>query len=331
MKLTLCPLGKNDFDEIVSAFKEIGWDKPKDIYEAYFQEQADGIRTVILAKDDGKFCGYVTIKWKSNYNSFAQQNIPEISDLNVLPNYRNHGIGTALINACEMMAKERGYANIGLGVGMTADYGDAQHLYVHLGYVPDRQGLHYKCHSLKYGNQVTVDDDLVLFLKKPITLNKINDSETHFKIQQIEPTLAEKICRDITADLPDYFGIPEANEQYAKGMLERVSFAAIIDAQYVGLITLEFPFSNNANIYWMAVKNKYQGQKIGSSLVEKAVEYCREKGYTSITVETLSPKNENKDYLKTYHFYQQCHFNPLFELNTYGYDFLMVYMQKLIG
>ena len=42
----------NDFDEIVSAFKKIGWDKPKDIYEAYFKEQADGIRIVILAKDN---------------------------------------------------------------------------------------------------------------------------------------------------------------------------------------------------------------------------------------------------------------------------------------
>ncbi len=166
MKLTFCPLEKNDFDEIVSSFKEIGWNKPKDIYEAYFREQVDDIRTVILAKDDGKFCGYVTIKWKSNYHSFAQQNIPEISDLNVLPNYRNHGIGTALINACETMAKERGYKDIGLGVGMTADYGNAQRLYVQLGYIPDRKGLHYKCSSLKYGNQVIVDDDLVLFFTK---------------------------------------------------------------------------------------------------------------------------------------------------------------------
>lgn len=59
---------------------------------------------------------------------------------------------------------------IGLGVGMTADYGNAQRLYVHLGYIPDGRGLHYKCAPLKYGNQVTIDDDLVLFLKKSILL-----------------------------------------------------------------------------------------------------------------------------------------------------------------
>ena len=99
--LILCPLEENDIDDIVSSFKIIRWNKPKSIYEDYFQEQSDGVRTAILAKDNNKFCGYVTIKWKSDYDSFAKQNIPEISDLNVLPNYRNHGIGTALINECK--------------------------------------------------------------------------------------------------------------------------------------------------------------------------------------------------------------------------------------
>ncbi|MBV8801478.1 MAG: GNAT family N-acetyltransferase [Gammaproteobacteria bacterium] len=57
----------------------------------------------------------MTIKWKSDYDSFAQQNIPEISDLNVLPNYRNHDIGTALINECEAIGKKRSYTVIASG------------------------------------------------------------------------------------------------------------------------------------------------------------------------------------------------------------------------
>ena len=28
---------------------------------------------------------------------------------------------------------------------------------------------------------------------------------------------ADALCREITADLPEYFGIPEANEHYAAG------------------------------------------------------------------------------------------------------------------
>lgn len=150
------------------------------------------------------------------------------------------------------------------------------------------------------------------------------------EIKLIEPTLSEKICRDITSNLPDYFGIPEANERYAKGMLERLSFAAIVDEQYVGLLTLEFPFTNNANIYWMAVKREYQGKKIGSALMENAVKYCLENGFSSITVETLSSKNADPNYLKTYRFYEKAGFQPLFELYTYGPEFLMVYMQKML-
>lgn len=168
MTTTLSSLEKNDIDEIVSAFKIIGWNKPKNIYAAYFQEQAANIRSIVVAKEKGKFCGYVTIKWKSDYNSFVQQHIPEISDLNVLPIYRKHGIGTMLINACEVMAKEHGYKNIGLGVGMTADYGNAQRLYVHLGYIPDGRGLHYKHVLLNYGDQAIIDDDLVLFMTKSL-------------------------------------------------------------------------------------------------------------------------------------------------------------------
>jgi GNAT superfamily N-acetyltransferase len=149
-----------------------------------------------------------------------------------------------------------------------------------------------------------------------------------YDIQLIEPLIAEKICREITSTLPEWFGIPEANKRYAQGMLERTSFAASINGDDVGLLTLEFPFSNNANVYWMAVKKDHHGKKIGASLIDAAEIYCRNHGYTSLTVETLSPKENDKKYLKTYHFYEEIGFKPIFEMHTYGPDHLMVYMQK---
>ncbi len=166
--LTYCTLYENIINEIVLAFKAIGWSKPRNIYEAYLKEQSDGIRSVIIAKENDKFCAYVTIKWKSDYSLFSHNNIPEISDLNVLPPFRKHGIGTSLINACQIMAKERGYTKIGLGFGMTADYGHAQRLYVQLGYIPDGQGLHYRNKPLNYGEQAVVDDNLVIYLTKSL-------------------------------------------------------------------------------------------------------------------------------------------------------------------
>lgn len=152
----------------------------------------------------------------------------------------------------------------------------------------------------------------------------------NYHVQVITPVMAENICREITSTLPEYFGIPEANERYAKGMLERVSFAVLEDANHIGLITLEFPFPNNANIYWMAVKKGHHGKNIGSSLIKKAENYCRDHACQTLTVETLSPKNKDTAYLKTYQFYEKCGFQPLFELNTYGPDFLMTYLLKIL-
>jgi ribosomal protein S18 acetylase RimI-like enzyme len=167
-KIKLFSLQEEDLDEIVAAFKEIGWNKPRNIYETYLLEQSKGTRSILIVKQDGKFCGYVTIKWESSYPAFRRQGIPEISDLNVLPIYRKQGLGSQLIAACEKIVKEHGYVHVGLGVGMTQDYGNAQRLYVKLGYIPDGQGLYYKYNPVHYGMVVTVDDDLLLWLFKSL-------------------------------------------------------------------------------------------------------------------------------------------------------------------
>ncbi|MBA2654370.1 MAG: GNAT family N-acetyltransferase [Gammaproteobacteria bacterium] len=164
--MKILSLKQDDIDEIVFSFKAISWHKPKTLYENYLTEQVNNLRTVLIARQDEKFCGYVTIKWQSSYPGFYKQNIPEISDLNVLPCYRKQGIGSALIVACEEIVQDRGHAEIGIGVGMTADYGNAQRLYVQLGYIPDGCGLFYKCDTVHYGSNVIVDDDLLLWLVK---------------------------------------------------------------------------------------------------------------------------------------------------------------------
>jgi ribosomal protein S18 acetylase RimI-like enzyme len=164
----LVSLSESDIESIVEAFKKIGWNKPRKIYEMYLKEQEINKRQVFVAKEDGNFCGYVTIKFESEYLSFKQKSIPEISDLNVLPYYRNMGIGSKLISECENLIKKLNYTYIGLGVGMTADYGNAQRLYVQLGYIPDAHGLHYKNVPVTYGEKVIVDDDLVIYLLKSL-------------------------------------------------------------------------------------------------------------------------------------------------------------------
>jgi len=166
--LEFCLLEEKDFDEIVEAFQKIGWNKPHAIYKNYFKEQTENRRAVFIAKINNQFAGYITLKWQSAYKAFSQKNIPEICDLNVLPGFRKQGIGTKLIERCEGLAKEKGYKQIGLGVGLTENYGNAQRLYVQLGFIPDGKGLHHEGQAVSYYSNVCADDDLVLFLIKSL-------------------------------------------------------------------------------------------------------------------------------------------------------------------
>ena len=147
-------------------------------------------------------------------------------------------------------------------------------------------------------------------------------------VQEVVPSVAKNICFDITATLPEWFGQPDANQRYAEGVARRVALCCFSASQPVGLISLEFQYPANGNIYWMGVARHAHHQGIGSALMNAAKTYCIQQGCRFITVETLSEKNCDETYLHTYHFYKKHGFIPLFEMHTHGPDFLMVYMLK---
>lgn len=148
------------------------------------------------------------------------------------------------------------------------------------------------------------------------------------KIKTITPDLAEALCRKITADLPEYFGLPEVNEHYAMGVRSRVNLGACADEEYVGLISIDFPYPENANIYWMGVLRQHHRTGIGKILSYEAFKHANNRGAKTISVETLSPEEADENYLKTYQFYKILGFAPLFNLKPEGYEWNMVYMLK---
>ena len=156
---------KHDPPTISAAFDEIGWDKPVTQYEQYFLEQQAGTRAVLIALMEGIFAGYVTIVWKPTYKPFLDNDIPEVQDFNVLPRFRRQHIGTDLMDEAEALISTRS-STAGIGVGMYADYGNAQRLYVSRGYIPDGEGLTYRHKVLKPLEHTINDDDLVLYFTK---------------------------------------------------------------------------------------------------------------------------------------------------------------------
>ena len=167
MDLKIRLLEVPDIMPIAESFRELGWNKPASQYQRYFDEQQSGERTVLVAFQPITFCGYITIRWRSNYPSFRAANIPEIADFNVLPVWRRQGIGTRLLDEAERRIAQHSPI-AGIGVGLYVDYGAAQRLYVKRGYVPDGQGLTYHDQFVRFGDQIVVDDDLVLYFTKTL-------------------------------------------------------------------------------------------------------------------------------------------------------------------
>jgi len=168
-------LRSQDIQPIAAAFGKLGWDKPESQYERYLAEQISGQRLVLVANLAGIFAGYVTIMWESRYRPFREAGIPEIVDFNVLPADRRQGIGTMLMDEAEYRISQRA-SIVGIGVGMTEDYGAAHILYIKRGYIPDGRGISWNGKICQYGDQVVIDDSLAIYFTKKI--NRITQLPT---------------------------------------------------------------------------------------------------------------------------------------------------------
>lgn len=133
-------------------------------WDEYYKEQQSAIRTIGIIEQGSEIVGYGSLLLQSQYPYFS--GIPEIHDVWIYKEHRERGFGSRLISWLEALAKEKGYKEIGIGVGLYADYGSAQRLYVRLGYLPDGRGITYKYQPTVPGEPYPLDDDLILWLKK---------------------------------------------------------------------------------------------------------------------------------------------------------------------
>lgn len=129
---------QSDIDKLITAFA--GWNDRSEQYERYWRENQAGQRITIVALCGEDIAGYTNLVWQSDYAPFREAGIPEINDMNVLEPFRRKGIATAFIREAERLAAAHGKTLMGIGFGLTADYGNAQRLYPKLGYIPDGRG-----------------------------------------------------------------------------------------------------------------------------------------------------------------------------------------------
>ena len=161
-------LAAADISRIVASDGGAAWNGGFKKWTRRLAEHEAEQRIVLLAVDNDAFVGYGSLLWSSSYAPFRDEGIPEIQDLVVSEGRRRQGIATALMLSLEKRVQLRGMKQVGLGVGLYADYGAAQRLYIKRGYVPDGQGLTYNSLPAKGGLSFRVDDDLLLWLVKSL-------------------------------------------------------------------------------------------------------------------------------------------------------------------
>lgn len=146
----------------VSSRKEPGY------FERCLCEQEEGRRTVLIGETLSCAAAFGMLNRAPTYAPFRHAGIPEIQDLNTDLAFRRRGLATALVAACETLARTEGCTHIGIGVGLYAGYGAAQQLYIRLGYTPDGAGVVYDSIPVAPGEIRPIDDDLTLMMIKAL-------------------------------------------------------------------------------------------------------------------------------------------------------------------
>ncbi len=164
------PAQESDVPALLKATQMLGKQGTQDYFATCLQEQAAGRRAVLIAvQQDGVLAGYGMLNWMPLYPLYRKLGVPEIQDVNVVPERRRRGVATALIRHAEISARAQGCAHIGISVGLNADYGPAQRLYVKLGYMPDGHGVAYDRQTMAFGEVRPLDDNLCLMMIKSLT------------------------------------------------------------------------------------------------------------------------------------------------------------------
>jgi GNAT superfamily N-acetyltransferase len=123
-------------------------------------------------------------------------------------------------------------------------------------------------------------------------------------------------CASIIADLPEWFGIPEASAAYVERAELDHAWVAELDGKAIGLMVLSDPGFAAIDVHFLAVRRQAHRQGIGTALVGKALSEARTLKRPYLTVKTLGPSRVSEPYDRTKAFYHAVGFEPLEEFTT---------------
>lgn len=125
-----------------------------------------------------------------------------------------------------------------------------------------------------------------------------------------------KICNDLLRSLPLWFGIESAIQQYVKDVETMTTIVAFSADKPVGFLSLNQHSEWTAEVHVMAIDPTFHRKGVGRRLIEEAEEFLRKSGFEFLSVKTLSPARENKEYELTRKFYLSVGFRTVEEFKT---------------
>lgn len=113
----------------------------------------------------------------------------------------------------------------------------------------------------------------------------------------------EMISRTILEALPDWFGFPEAREEYIVNSVNQQFFAAVKEEKTIGFLCLKQTGKDTVEVSVMGVLKEFHRHGIGRKLFMKAREKAIKDGFSFIQVKTVQMgqydnyDNTNKFYI----------------------------------
>lgn len=120
--------------------------------------------------------------------------------------------------------------------------------------------------------------------------------------------------REILASVPEWFGIPEANQHYVELAGRLPSYLAVDGDEVVGVALLDEHFPQSRELNLIAVRRDRHRQGVGKAMLAAIESDLREAGVRILEVHTVGPSSEDAGYARTREFYLAAGFVAINEL-----------------
>lgn len=97
----------------------------------------------------------------------------------------------------------------------------------------------------------------------------------------------QRVARVILEALPEWFGIPEARENYIRESADEIMLVSSEGGEPDGFLCLKETGRDTLELAVMGVLKEYHRQGVGTALVQEAKRIARERGYSFLQVKTV--------------------------------------------